>query len=75
MSWIEILSTGVCIAISTLLICAHTATVATQHETSLFSTRYHNYWHMIFIYVVTYVHIVTSDFHDIGHEKIHVVQH
>ena len=24
---------------------------------------------MILIYVVTYVHIVTSDFHDIGHEK------
>ena len=30
---------------------------------------------MILIYVVTYVHIVTSDFHDIGHEKTHVVQH
>ena len=25
--------------------------------------------------MVTYVLIVTSDFHDIGHEKIHVVQH
>ena len=24
---------------------------------------------MILVYVVTYVHIVTSDFHDIGHEK------
>ena len=24
---------------------------------------------MIIGYVVTYVHIVTSDFHDIGHEK------
>ena len=24
---------------------------------------------MILIYVVTYVHIVTSDFHDIGHGK------
>ena len=24
---------------------------------------------MILIYVVTYVHIITSDFHDIGHEK------
>ena len=43
--------------------------LATQHDTRFFSIQYHNYCMLLMtpIYVITYVLIITSDFHDTCH--------
>ena len=69
MSWMEILSTGVCIAI---IIADIPCNSMIHSNMTLYFLQL--LFLMILVYVVTYIHIVTSDSHDIGHKNIHIVQ-